>query len=377
MLADTTEQPSHEEQDTDYMLNTHAFLKTGVGNKKVQIMYVVDVLKREIRRMHALRSFPVYLVALILCTCLGLLERLDIDTERSSYQIHLGVSELLQETTFSKIQSERDLWSYMEENTDHLFRTLADIRNASMNDRTPPIAPTKNVPIGYVVLRQFRRKPVNCSTGNVNTMSQFWKEFLDKIPCANDVYTRDNFGPNGLFRPVNETGLRGTVVGGALLEYNDVSKGYVFGLSLRDGSQEEVMRQLKWRQEAGWIDERTAASIYEVVLYNPSMARFTISSLLTEISMTGGFSQNIDTFIFEILNFEDHRMRLILTFDALITLILVAGLLQFILSVYSEYTLAHKWMTAFGFWDLFLLGNLGFLIRAYVYKFELWSMTRQ
>eukprot|EP00756_Hemistasia_phaeocysticola_P065850 Hpha_TRINITY_DN8833_c0_g1::TRINITY_DN8833_c0_g1_i2::g.141691::m.141691/K04986/PKD2; polycystin 2 len=325
-------------------------------------------LRYQVEKRRGCRELPVYLLFLFVVTAVPWTTRLRNARYNELYhleqanRVELGLGE------FEQVRSRAAFWDWAE----NLVERVWDARYQNDMARLTSAA---NLPLGYLLMRQYRVQNIPCALPGVLT-----QDARSRIPSTctpewgrpHEVSTAP-YGPNlswvcsrDLERPINVES-----VSTSFHDYSNPEEAFPALLALKR-NKTEIMREVKAMKDDLWIDQATRVVIVDIITFNPSIEAFALNHLYIEFFATGSVAAGMHAYPFELYHFDTSSRQLVFTCDIVVAFFTGLIAIQFFLSVLRRRKLGYS-PPYVGMWDLY---DIPFVIVHVSYcsmRFWLWS----
>ena len=264
--------------------------------------------------------------------------------------------------------------------------SFADNPNMTWTGSTtkPPDKAQVHVPLGFLLMRQFRVKPKLCPTTMVEkAMPSHWLPKVKLLNCT-QAYTRQTvshypFGPGDKWLSnidrSKQVNLRGQYVNsipisGFVNGYDVPAKAFTELLRI----EQNITTVLNYIEQLivtdKWIDEYTSAVSLEVITYNQAYDSFVFTSLLVEKLPSGAYLPRVRSTSFHYLT---NRWD-ILTLDVMSLIFIVYDFAYLVYRLKSDKDLLGP-IRGFGIWGMFQCIMFALYCAAYYYRVYLWVQS--
>eukprot|EP00659_Diplonema_papillatum_P011616 gene11616-17909_t len=280
-------------------------------------------ITKDVHRTQSTKALPMYVLFLTVFTLFFILELVEGETSPSFFRDlgsrmqleaaplgYLG-SEEEGSSMFHEINSYETFFAWLEAGVGKVWpQGSLDQPLSSDPDETwsgrkdEPADPQRaNLPLGFVLLRQFRVKGGPCSFGNqLSAIPQsLWAVLeINATLCypeySEDALTTEPYTSHdgAVTWTSNVNASRGSFVNsvprtGVVNSYEKPTKAFTVLLDVRRSFNTDVLMQIRYMRDNGWVDEGTRAVLVEVVTYNQAEASFAFTSCLVEILATNNY----------------------------------------------------------------------------------------
>eukprot|EP01062_Namystynia_karyoxenos_P009808 TRINITY_DN13476_c0_g1_i1.p1 TRINITY_DN13476_c0_g1~~TRINITY_DN13476_c0_g1_i1.p1 ORF type:complete len:786 (+),score=260.53 TRINITY_DN13476_c0_g1_i1:74-2359(+) len=335
--------------------------------EKVPVRALHNRLRLQIERRRSYRELPCYVVFLGVVTAVPWMSRLSSSRYNELYHLEQANRVELQIGAFEAIHTRNEFWVWLKDMVEHVWEPLQG-GNASR------LTQHANLPIGHILLRQFRVRTHDCAHPGVLSART-----LSRIPQYCNPEWDDGqqstapYGPNGtwvsnamLERPIN---LEATST--AFHDYSDPSLAFPVLFPLHE-TVAQMRAHLAELEQGEWVDSATRVVIIDVLTFNPSIEAFSLNHLYVEFFATGSIVPGMHAYPFELMHLDNGGRHLALFCDMVIAIATGYIGVQTVLSLRRRKLLGYT-APFLGLWDIydipFVLVHLNYCIR------RLWLWT--
>ena len=297
------------------------------NDQEVVIKHLINYLVIDMEKRTHMRKILPYLCFIVILTALALVSRLP----KGSYSDALKQTEELynvqQIDELKSVHNAGEMWSWINDTVSKIYAIAPAQYNvtegadspAFFSDNTPQDFFTANrdnieanetftpgqcdpekkgsitLPVGLVVLRQWRVKEVTCGSVSARPSQVLTAQDRAGMPCicshkySRDEISREAYGNNGMRFETDRTKgypLHSLGVESAHITYSDTGNQFSLIFALNE-KPAEVAQRLQDIQAAGWADESTRLVSLETLWYNPDSEQFVRSACYIEFYQTG------------------------------------------------------------------------------------------
>ena len=330
---------------------------TSQGRETIELRSLKRYLVKDIDRARSWGQIPFFFLWLLSLTLLVTLsEMCTASSYNMLYQLEQSHHQELELQKFHEIASVSDFWGWMDLVTKHLW-----LRDVAPN----------NVPLGFVLLRQFRVQNVSYVMPKV-VAPRFRATLPSSILMdwqAGSVSTAP-YGPNKTWVPNRDLPVSIDVltVDTKFNQYDDTGDAFTITLPFLS-TTDEVKLQVKFLKDNGWIDLATRLVIVDILTYNPSVGSFAVNHMYVELFASGSTVAMTKAYPFKILQLGGLQTGL-LVLDILVLLCMLYAVVSTISTIKMNRDIGQQWV---GMWEVFEIVLVTFLAVAYSYRFRLWA----
>eukprot|EP01060_Flectonema_neradi_P035712 TRINITY_DN6648_c0_g1_i1.p1 TRINITY_DN6648_c0_g1~~TRINITY_DN6648_c0_g1_i1.p1 ORF type:complete len:1101 (+),score=187.61 TRINITY_DN6648_c0_g1_i1:64-3303(+) len=360
-----------------------------------------DVLKK--RHYKILPSYVLFLIVLLVQVSIELLDsesaityirdagsRLEFGALNPAALTNDEGEDDATESPFSQIDSFSSYWEWLEAAVNQAWPVGTLVQDkaswgpnmAWSGPKDQPVDESKvSIPIGALVLRQFRVKPASCEYTEQRRMvndtevvettcfGQYSRSQVstEPYPSGNPLYLSNIDKPQGQY--VNSIPIYG------ILE-NYITPEYAFTelLFVDQAHHPNTTSHLNKLKTSGWIDEATRAVALEAITYNQADSNFVFLSLLVERTTTDNFVPTFKSIPFHHLAFFDFERYVVFCCDIFIALYVLCDFSFLIFRLKFDKELLGP-TAGFGLWGVFQCVMLYHFCLTYYYRIILWYQS--
>ena len=305
------------------------------SKKKVEITVgdLVKYLTKDVSKKRQTNSVRFYFLFLVTFTAVLALERLgnqertffrDISIRRQLNAVGTNfMNTEADPSTFHSINSYESLWGWLIPAIESIWPvgTLKEPIGGPGNPDMTWTGPSTlaadpervNIPLGLILLRQFRVRPEPCDFGaQLQALPNDLQASLalnasSCFPVYSDqVISTDSYSHNGQEFVCNNNQTKGLYLNsirrsGAVHTYNEPSKAFSEILYTEQSFERSIHPRLTDLQKNKWVDEATRAVLVEMVTYNQADGNFVFTSLLIERLATNNYIPSLKSIPFDFL----------------------------------------------------------------------------
>eukprot|EP00754_Rhynchopus_humris_P045858 Rhum_TRINITY_DN5343_c0_g1::Rhum_TRINITY_DN5343_c0_g1_i1::g.17182::m.17182/K04986/PKD2; polycystin 2 len=330
---------------------------TSRGHETIELRTLKRFLVKDIDRARSWGQIPFFFVWLLSLTLLVTLsEMCTAGSYNMLYQLEQSHHQELELQKFHEISSIPDFWTWLDLVTKHLW-----LRDVAPN----------NVPLGFVLLRQFRVQNVSYVMPKVVA-----PRFRATLPSSilmdwqeGSVSTAP-YGPNKTWVPNRDLPVSIDVltVDTKFNQYDDTGDAFTITLPFLS-TMDEVKLQMKFLQDNGWIDLATRLVIVDILTYNPAVGSFAVNHMYVELFASGSTVAMTKAYPFKILQLGGLQTG-VLVLDILVLVCMLYAVVSTVSTIKMNRDIGMQWV---GMWEVFEIVLVTFLAVAYSYRFRLWS----
>ena len=322
---------------------------------------LLQVVRRDIAKARAYRMLPCYLIFLVVVTLIPWMSRLSNSRYNELYHLEKANTQELLLADFMGIESVDAFWVW--------YRKVVN-QTYLMGGNGKRLAQLSNIPVGFLLVRQFRVESTACWRPSVisgNLRAQIPDACYGEWEDAT-MSTRP-FGVNGEWRP----GSSITVLAVSTMFHTYSGTDDAFTISLPVSQPRDVsFAEIDNLQANNWVDQATRVVIIDILTFNPSIDAFALNHFFIEFFATGSVVAGSKAYPFDLLHFDSHARRFLFLcdiFHIVGTVFLFGGLLA---GMYM------RWEQGRPFWQLgpfevFDIFFIIFLVNTSYYRMLLWQ----
>eukprot|EP01064_Diplonema_japonicum_P033326 TRINITY_DN6527_c0_g1_i1.p1 TRINITY_DN6527_c0_g1~~TRINITY_DN6527_c0_g1_i1.p1 ORF type:complete len:1045 (+),score=296.13 TRINITY_DN6527_c0_g1_i1:52-3186(+) len=385
--------------------------------RKVEITVgdLVKYLTKDVHKKRHKKALPLYLFFLAMFTLLLVLERIDGESSMIFFrdlgtriQLHAAPeaylsSESPEQSKFTGIKNYDDYYAWLEAAVERIWP--AGSLNANLDNSTPPgmtwtgreaepADPLRiNIPLAFILLRQFRVNGVLCDFGEqIKAIPETMRADMNisATTCfpsfSNDDLSIDPYshfgGPNWTSNVHAPTGtfVNSIPRTGVVHSYDSPTKAFTVLLEVNKAFNNDIRQQIANLKSQKWIDEATRAMFVEVVTYNQADGGFVFTSLLVERLATNNYVPSSQSIPFHHLTLWSTMRYVILILDCISITYVIYDFCSFVYILKSDRDLfPPAGFSGVGVWGFFQCVMLGQFLAAYYYRarlyYESWTIS--
>eukprot|EP01060_Flectonema_neradi_P009443 TRINITY_DN16728_c0_g1_i1.p1 TRINITY_DN16728_c0_g1~~TRINITY_DN16728_c0_g1_i1.p1 ORF type:complete len:1024 (+),score=160.24 TRINITY_DN16728_c0_g1_i1:83-3154(+) len=371
--------------------------ETDLEPKSIMIGDLIRYITKDVQKSRQYQIFPFYLAFLIIFFVMLYVELIN-ESEDLFYrdagvrmQLRAAARDFVNDgdskSEFHEVDTYEKYCDWLRNAITEVWPSLNGSPDPNMTWTGPTdSAPDKarvNIPLGFLLLRQFRVRPNSCPTSIAEkAMPSHWHANVQNQNCtqqySRQTVSHEPFGPGNKWLSnidkSKQLQYRGQFVNsvplsGYVSDYDAPAKAFteIFPVDQNVSIVIDYVNQLFTDR---WIDEYTAAISLELVTYNQAYSNFVFTSLLVEKLPSGVYLPRVKSSSFHYLT---DRWN-IFTLDAISLIFIVYDFGYLVYRLKCDKDLLGP-IRGFGIWGMFQCIMFGIFCAAYYYRVYLWVQS--